>query len=240
MRIGICEPDAEYLDFLSRLLRQIRSINGATVVPYINSRWFVSDLSLRMEAFDILLVRREMDEYNGAFVAREAVRINPASQVILISDNNCILDEDYDIAHLFFLPKEHVPLRLVTVVDRAVSIIQKRNERYFGVQVNREKLRIPCSTVLYMEKMLRKTELVTAEKRYSTYQSPNELLDTAKTDIFVQCHRSYYVNLTQIYSIGPLEITIYNGAHLPIGNTYAKMLLEQYERYCSRLLSGST
>lgn len=237
MRIGICESDSEYLSYLSGLLSQIRSIKGAAVIPYLNSRWFVSDLSLRVEAFDILLISREMEGYNGAYVAREAVRINPSCQVILISDLNCILDEDYDIAQLFLLPKEHVPLRLVTVIDRAVKLIQQKNERYFFVQANREKLLLPCSRVLYMEKMLRKTELVTSENRVSTYQIPSELLENAKAENFVQCHRSYFVNLANIYSIGTTEITLLNGDHLPIGNTYAKKLVEQYERYCSCLLN---
>lgn len=105
MRIGVCEPNSEYMTFLTGLLLQIRSINGAAIIPYLNSKWFVSDLSLRMEAFDILLIDREMDGYNGAYVAREAVRINPACQVILISEFNRIFDEDYDISQLFYCPR---------------------------------------------------------------------------------------------------------------------------------------
>lgn len=237
MRIGICEPNAEYMNYLMGLLSQIRSINGAAIIPYLNSKWFVSDLSLHVEAFDILLVKREMEGYNGAYVAREAVRINPSCQVILISDFNRILDEDYDVAQLFLLPKEHVPLRLVTVIDRAVKLIQQKNEHYFYVLANREKIRIPCSKVLYMEKMLRKTELVTSDNRISTYQTPSELIQNANAESFVQCHRSFFVNLDNIFSIATNEITLLSGEHLPVGSTFSKNLTEQYESYCSRLLN---
>lgn len=236
LRIGICEPDHDYLAYLSRLLNQIHSIYRATVIPYINPNWLVSDLSLRIEAFDILIINRDIEGYNGAYVAREAVRINPSCQVVLISNQNCVMDEDYEIAQHTLLPKEHVPLRLVTVIDRAVKIIHQRNERYFFVQANREKLLIPCSSVLYMEKMLRKTELVTLDKRISTYQIPSDLLESSKAENFVQCHRSYYVNLENIYSLGTTEIVLNNGDRLPIGKTFSQKITEQFERYCSCLL----
>lgn len=237
LRIGICETDSEYLSYLSQLLSQIRSIHGAKIIPSPNPKWLISDLSFHSEAFDILLIHREMSEEDGTYVAREAVRMNPACQVVLISDNNCILDEDYDIMNLFLLPKELVPSRLVTVIDKAVGIIQKQNEHYFYVRSNREKLFLPCSAVFYMEKVLRKTELVTSNKRYTTYQTPVELSAIANTDAFVQCHRSYYVNLKHIHSISAYEITLWNEVHLPIGSTYSKTLLEQYEQYYTELLA---
>lgn len=237
MRIGICEPNSEYMNYLSGLLSQIRSINGAAIIPYLNSKWFVSDLSLCMEAFDILLINREMDGYNGAYVAREAVRINPSCQVILISEVNRFLDEDYDIPQLLFLPKEHVPLRLVTVIDRAVKLLRQKNEHYFYVQSNRERILIPCSKVHYMEKMLRKTELITSDNRISTYQIPSELIENANTENFVQCHRSFFVNLEYIFSIGTSEITLQSGEHLPIGSTFSKSFIKHYESYCACLLN---
>lgn len=235
LRVGVCDSDREYLTFLTGLLRQIPVIHEATIIPYLNPKWFVSDLSLQIEAFDLLIISRHVTGYNGAYIAREASRINPACQVILISQENRILDEDYDIDHLFLLPREHVPLRLITVVERAVKIIRKRNERYFFVQVNREKLYIPSSSVLYMEKMLRKTELVTVCGRISTYQIPGELIEAAQAEDFVQCHRSFHVNLANIYSISASEIKLQNGVTLPIGNTYARNVTERYDQFCSKL-----
>lgn len=138
---------------------------------------------------------------------------------------------------MFLLPKEHVPLRLVTVIDRAVKLLRQKNEHYFYIQANREKILIPCSRVLYMEKMLRKTELITSDNRIGTYQIPSELIENANTANFVQCHRSFYVNLENIYSIGTSEIALLSGEHLPIGSTYSKHLVEQYENYCACLLN---
>lgn len=128
-------------------------------------------------------------------------------------------------------------MRLVTVIDRAVKLIQQKNEHYFYIQANREKILIPCSKVLYMEKMLRKTELITSDKRISTYQAPSELIENANTEIFVQCHRSFFVNLENIYSVGTNEITLLNGDRLPIGNTFSKGLVEQYDSFCACLLN---
>lgn len=111
------------------------------------------------------------------------------------------------------------------------------HEHYFYVQANREKMLIPCSKVLYMEKMLRKTELITTDNRIGTYQIPSELIENANTENFVQCHRSFFVNLENIFSIGTSEITLLSGEHLPIGSTFSKRLIEQYESYCACLLN---
>ena len=86
-----------------------------------------------------------------------------------------------------------------------------------------------------MEKMLRKTELVTVCGRISTYQIPGELIEAAQAEDFVQCHRSFHVNLANIYSISSSEIKLQNGVTLPIGNTYARNVTERYDQFCSKL-----
>lgn len=237
MKIAICDVDKSYLSYISVLLRQIRAIQNAEIIPYTNPRWCVSDLVSSKAIFDIVVLNRELGEYNGSMISSEIARIMPQCHIILITEENCIKDEDYDVRQMTILPKEHVPMRLVTVVERIAHTIYSLRESFFLVQSNRERIFLNCSSVYWMEKVLRKTEIVYKDTRISTYQTLSELLEQSQAECFAQCHRSIYVNLQNVFMIGTSEITMTNGARLPIGKTHKKDLVEAYDQYCRKLLS---
>lgn len=236
MRIAICETQADYIEYICRLLRQIREVSFATVATYTDPEWMISDVFLRTEAFDIAIISRELGTHNGVFIAREMTKKNEACQIVLISERNRIFPEYYEMNHTCILPKEYVPRHLVTAIQKSVVNLAAMEHSFFVVTANSEKIYVPCREVLYLERVQRKTHIVTKDDTIETYQLPQEIVDSACGLDFVQCHRSIHVNLRKVTRYQANEFTLEQNIKLPIGRQYAAQMKEAIKRFESGLL----
>lgn len=236
MRIAVCDTQAEYVEYICRLLKQIHEVSFASVTTYTDPEWMLSDVLLRTEAFDIVIISRELGTHNGVFIANEMTKKNRACQIVLISEINCILPEYYSMNHACILPKEYVPLHLVTAIQKSVVNLSAMEHSFFIVTSNSEKIFVPCRDVLYLERIQRKTHIVTVEDTIETYQLPQDVIDSVCGLDFVQCHRSIYVNLRKITRYKANEFALERNIRIPIGRQYALQMKEAIRHYESGLM----
>ena len=236
MRIAVCETQIEYQEYLRRLLEQIYPVkNQAEVAYYSVPEWLVSDISLRTDIFDIAIISRELGLHNGVYIAKEVLKQNDFCQVIIICEKNRILPEYYEIEHTCILPKEYVPMHLVTAVHKALENLSALECSFFMVTSSSTKILIPCREVLYLERVQRKTHIVTSRETIETYQSPQEILATVKSADFVQCHRSIYINLKKVTRMLPGEFMLERKITVPIGRQYAAHAKEAFAQFVNAL-----
>ena len=240
MRIGICDAQHSYQDYLIRLLRQINEIEHATVLSYSDPEWLVSDVTLRTEAYDIAIVNKDLGPHNGVSIGKEIIKANPDCQLIFVSEENRIVPDFYEVDHAGILPKSLVPTCLVTVIQRSIAKLEKLDSKYLMATSNNTKILIPCSEVLYMERIQRKTHIVLEAESVTTYQTPQSLLDNETAARFVQCHRSIYVNLRKITRFQSNEITLKNAMKLPVGRQYMLQVKAAFLQLSSELLCSPT
>lgn len=239
MRIGICDRDQNYVQWITGLVRQIDCAKDSTIVPYSKPGWLIEDVYAGAEAFDILIISQMQERLSGVEIVLQVCEVNPQCRIILLTEENVVIPEAYQLSHGVLLPKEHVPLHLITVVNRLAASLQRQYERYISLVADRERRIIPCSQILYLEKVLRKTVVTTKSKSYETYQSPKELLERSGCTTFSQCHRSFYVNLINVKMICPTHIKLTESYVVPVGNTFAEAVRSAYDEYCANLISGT-
>lgn len=114
--------------------------------------------------------------------------------------------------------------------------IQRQHERYISLVVVRKRRIVPCSQILYMEKVLRKTVVTTKTKSFETYHSPKELLERSGCTTFSQCHRSFCVDLLNVKMICPTHIKLAESYVVPGGNTFSEAVRSAYDDYCADLI----
>lgn len=237
MRIGICDSDWRYVQWLTGLVRQIECTRDSLIVTYCKPSWLVEDVCTNTESFDILIISQNLGTECGVDTILKVRAENPHCMAILLSEENIVIPEMYRLSHSVLLPKDLVPLHLITVINRLVASLERKRERYVHLIAGREHRIIPCSQILYMEKNLRKTLVVTQTYSFETYQSPKDLLEQSGTTVFAQCHRSYYVNLQNIHMLCPSHIQMINGCEIPVGSTFSDALHSAYCGYCTELIS---
>lgn len=65
MRIGICDSDWRYVQWLTGLVRQIECTRESLIVTYCKPSWLVEDVCTNTESFDILIISQNLEHECG-------------------------------------------------------------------------------------------------------------------------------------------------------------------------------
>lgn len=83
--------------------------------------------------------------------------------------------------------------------------------------------------ILYIERQKREVEVVTRDKKYTTYES---LQSISKKLMFplMRCHAGYIVNLAVVDCIADGYLIGIHGLRVPIGRTYAREVRQEVRK----------
>lgn len=235
MRIAICETYIPYLNYIIRLLKQIREVESSTIVSYVDPDWILSDLSARTEAFDIAIVNKDFGNQQGIHIAQNIAQRFSYCQIIIVSEVNTIFPEYYEVNSAYLLPKEHMPNHLVTVIQKAYRNLEKLDNSLLLVISNNDKILIPLVDILYLERVLRKTQIVLRNEVLETYQTPQQLLNKEIAWRFLQCHRSIYVNIKKICKLRATELILKENISIPIGRAFAPEVKNKFQNIINEI-----
>ncbi|KAA2239416.1 response regulator transcription factor [Chitinophaga agrisoli] len=116
--------------------------------------------------------------------------------------------------------------RFLTAVNK-VSAEQKKiaNEArdFIFVNVQKRKVRILFSEILYIESQREYIKIVTTRNEYISKMSTNEIEELLPPDAFKRVHRSFIVAVNKIESY-TAEMVEMNGISIPIGRGYKDVI----------------
>ncbi len=237
MRIAACDIDVEYLHYLEYMLRQIHTIDAATIIFYSEPDWLLSDVRQHEDAFDILLINQRLGQSSGIEYAAEVLKVNPWCEIIFISNENRINPDCYSTRHAFVLSKEQVPQYLPAALEKAITSVLGRSTDYVLVSSNYSKLLVPGKDILYIERVLRKSCIVLPYETVETFAAPVDILGNRVGNDFIQCHRSFYVNLRKVRGFQPDHFLLGGDVKVPIGRTFLSASEDAFLNISKRLLS---
>lgn len=97
--------------------------------------------------------------------------------------------------------------------------------------------KVPFRSIMYFSKEGHYTNVHTTKEtlRYLIgFKELKEEIPEIYKHCFVQCYRSFIVNLAYVNSIGKDMLKLYNDEEIPIGETYAKEVKAAFQEYISR------
>ena len=116
----------------------------------------------------------------------------------------------------------------VTKVKTAETEKQKSNENpeikdYLFLNVQKKKVKILFSEIVYIESQREYIRVVTTKKEYLIKMSTHEIEALLPASLFKRIHRSFIVSLSKIESY-TAEMVEENGVSIPIGRGYKEVL----------------
>jgi two-component system LytT family response regulator len=106
----------------------------------------------------------------------------------------------------------------------AVEVEEKRDTKeYLFLNVQKKKVKISFSEILYIESQREYVRIVTAKKEYQSKISTHEIENLLPSTRFKRIHRSFIVSLLKIESYTAEEVEI-NGVSIPVGRDYRHVL----------------
>jgi len=94
---------------------------------------------------------------------------------------------------------------------------------FIFLNVNKKKVKILFSDIVYIESQLEYIRIVTLNKEYISKMSTHEIEDLLPSNLFKRIHRSYIISVNKIESY-TAEIVEVNGVSIPIGRGYRDVI----------------
>lgn len=216
LKIAICDDDKLHLSYTRKLAENILSESRLMISEFAGANELLLEMDGTGYIPDIALLDIQMPGIGGIELAKEINRCASECKIVFISSYIFYAPEVYDIEHIYFVLKSQIEERLPAALAKAVASLEKP-KCFMLIKSGASFSRIPLESVLYLERVLHKTRVVTADSSYMTTQPPADLLSCVEEkDAFIHCHQSYWVNVRNIETMEANEFMLCGGAAVPI------------------------
>lgn len=140
--------------------------------------------------------------------------------------------QGYDVHALHYLLKPVIQEQL----DKCLDDVQLQlSKDYFLVRNGIDMLQIPYQDIVCFSSRDHFVDITTTTKEvYSIRQTLKNILPFLPCN-FIQCHRSYIINIRHILSINSNILTLPNNETMVVGRNYMDTFQHEYARFTSRL-----
>lgn len=229
MRIAICDDDKIFLKQLEEKLRHFSFVGK--VNSYSEIEKFFMDLDAD-ERIDLVFVDLEWgNQKTGIDYAERIYRKAPHLPVIYVTGFNDrfaqhVLLKEANLAGYLTKPINDDLLKkyLKKVSDRQDS------EKFLTFQQQSRAISLDVKRVIYLESQNHTTIVYTDTVSYTVYEKLSNLL-ARMPDTFVQCHKSYAVNMRWVQRLESERILLKNGQSVRISRTFRVKTRERIFRF---------
>lgn len=234
IRFMICDTDAHFLDQLASELH--RSFSPCTVQYLYGPSALEVSLRSDSNGADVLLTEIELRGNNAISILARHLKAGSLLQVIYMTAKIEYCTEVYDTPHCGFLLKPVNLDQLLKNVRRALSVLESRKAGGILAQRGGQRYILAPQSILYMESRGRILRIVTDGGTFETYDKITHFalqLDGR----FLQCHKSYMVNMERVKEYRSSSFLMCDGVVLPVSQSKRK---EVRQRFLSYMGSAAT
>ena len=165
-------------------------------------------LSLEKEAKEIIKYSKRLQEFV------------PDLKIIYLSELNETIFEVFEAAPIYVLSKPLDENHVKNAIQKAVRELSQCNEKVFTIINKQGIFTMPYDEIYYVESDKRKLNIFGEEGLVRSINLKiSDFLTYEHGDNFLQCHKSYAVNLMHIAQLEKYSIILKNGKELPISQS---------------------
>ena len=195
-------------------------------------------LLLQAAPADILLTDIDLgaEKDTGIRLVQELLTEESGTQVIYITGYPLrFCTAVYQTEHIYFLTKPLQQEELFAALDRAAEKLSERENRTLAVRSNGRIVSLAAAHIYYVESDRRLARLHTVRGTLETYASLSQLLPQLGP-AFVQCHKSFLVNMAQTAHLESGWLCLKDGSRVPVSQSYRKKTRDAYMDYLASRL----
>jgi len=111
----------------------------------------------------------------------------------------------------------------VNKVKSSAAPLATVDKDYLFLNVQKKKVKILFSEILYIESQREYIKIVTTKKEYLSKLSTNEIENMLPTHLFKRIHRSFIISVSKIDSYTAETVEV-NGISIPVGRGYKEVI----------------
>lgn len=243
MNVIICEDERLYLKSISDKIKQWMAIRKKDDVQIL----FFSSSEDLLEKWDqlsadlLLLDIQFIDEINGMELAREIRKKDECVPIVFITSLDTFVYEGYSVSALRYLRKPIRYEEIAECLDIAYKQHSLTQNRFFAINEANGRTILPYHDILYFEARSPHTIIhkISSPTELKLRLRFSELSTRLLPEVFTQCHRSYFINISHVRSIRRNEIVMSNQDILPVSRPYLATINRVFDRYYLEGIPGN-
>ena len=225
LKIVVCDDDALHCKEIVKSARAALDGTPAEITDFPDAGRLLDYLSGTGFQPHIALLDICMPDQNGIILAQDIKQYAPGCQIIFLSSFLNYATDVYETEHIYFILKSQLYQRIGPALHQALATLSDCAVQ-ISVQQDSNTCRIALQDVQYMERVLRKTRVVTLQGAFFSPETPEALI--GESGSFVRCHQSFWVNLKHVRTMGNNKFTMDNGTSVPISRTYLQEAKQRF------------
>ena len=225
-KFAICDDEPLHRERLAQSVQNHLNGQTAELRLFASPVEFLQEIAVCGYTPDIVITDIQMDEMSGIKLTKRINTALPQCAIIFATSYLGFATDVYETEHAYFILKSEFDRRIGAALQKALA---RKPLPVLHCPVTHGYRNIPCSQVLCMERILRRTKLTFLDGSEDwTPLTPAELLDPDSAQQFIRCHQSYWVNFRQIETMENDCFLLPNGLHVPISRTYRSAARDQF------------
>lgn len=215
IKIAICDDENQYIDEIKEKIKRI-SENEIEVTSFSCTE----DIKNNTQIFDAVILDVEINNENGMDLAEYFYNLNKDCLISIFSSYPQYAVDGYKYNVYRYILKQEPDVIKDLLISETISECKRRNF-LLEIRYNNMQSYIKLQDIKFIESYGR---LLTVHTLYADFlwnKPMYELLKEIRQYNFIQCHKSYIVNLAYISSIiKDRELLLKDGSTVPIGKKY--------------------
>ena len=228
MRVAVCEDDREDMELMCSLLYDYDQLSRFQIFRLSSGGELLA--AAAEERFDLALMDIEMSEINGFETARQLAASAAPPLIIFATRTMEYTIQGYGVAFRY-IPKPVTMEKLAPALDAAVREIWA-NRFTFSVEEKSYILRM--QEIYYIDVYDHVTTVHTASEDYSVRATLKDMLAQLPQGYFGMPHQSFIVNLAHVRTATAQEVTLTNGAVIPVSRRRQMEFMGQLQSFLGR------
>jgi len=228
MRIAICDDEEAQRALIEKYLFEWAEAQGLTLetVTFSDAEQFLFDWE-EDKRYDLLILDIEMGTINGMDLAKRIRKEDEEIPIVFITGYENYMAQGYEVSAMQYLLKPMYKDKLFTVLDKLKKV--KKVETKLPFQTEEGMVFVAPSEIWYVEATGHYSTLHTVEASHLLRHSFSEMLKRlSEQNSYVQCHRSYLVNVQHVSAITKTDLIMDNRVKIPISRNSYKAVNQRF------------
>lgn len=230
LKIAICDDEIRICKLYREKVQLFMGEKGikADINVFSEPQAFLENL--QKQSYNIILLDIDMPQISGLEIAKEMKQLQQKSLLIFVTNQDALVFETFQYHPFSFIRKSLLEEELYLVLCQAVEELANRQSRY-TFKCEKETVTVLLADILYLEAEGNYIMLHTKQAAYRIRETMTHVERALAPKGFVRIHKGFLVNQEAVFRIGNDEITLENGAVLPIGRSNKEQTKETLMRY---------
>ena len=226
MRIAICDDEQDFLLQLCVLLTECCDVSEKlTIEEFHSGEELLKDFS--PQKYDAIILDIEMGRLSGIDAAQRIRKTDSGVIIAFLTSHQEFAIHGYEVNAFRYILKGQ-PQQMFRRQLRSIFDEYHQTHISFPVQCKGGLYNISVCDILYFEVFKRTIVLHTTNQRCEYYGRLSDVEQDSRLVGFVKPHKSFYVNLNYIDSIGQTDIVMKNGTVIPLSRNLRQNVTNRF------------